>query len=127
MATTEPTTAQPKPAWDEETRAELTPDNLCILSDDYYDDPETPWPYLASGPSLTIYSIFPDAEQTNGYQYVDPLGSVVVTPYGPVLRLEADTYQGTMPASGYQRAETVYGSRETLEAIGAINIFETPY
>jgi hypothetical protein len=32
-----------------------------------------------------------------------------------------------MPARGCWRAETVYGARETLEAIGAINIYETPY
>ena len=127
MATIEPTTAQPEPAWDEETRANLEPDDVCRFSDDYCCYQDTPWPYLASGPSLIIQSIFPNDAQDNGIEYGDPLGSVVITPYGPILRLESDICQGTMPAVSYQRAETVYGSREALTAIGAINIFEVPY
>ena len=117
----------PAPAWDEETRESLTVDDVCDLNDDHNDDPKPPWPYLASGPSLIIQSIFPNDAQDNGIEYGDPLGSVVITPYGPILRLESDICQGTMPAVSYQRAETVYGSREALTAIGAINIFEVPY
>lgn len=117
----------PAPIWNKETLDNLEPDDLCHFSDNCCCYQDQPWHYLASGPSLIIESIFPDDAQDNGIKYGDPLGSVVITPYGPILRLESDIYQGTMPASGYQRAETVYGSRDALTAIGAVNIFETPY
>ena len=118
---------QPEPAWDEETRADLELEDVCNLNDDYGDDQDPPWPYLTSGPSLIIQSIFPDNTQRDGIEYGDQLGSVVITPYGPVLRLEADTYQGTMPAGEWHYAETVYGSPSALKAIGATDIVKTPY
>ena len=125
--TTITTDNQPKPAWNEETRANFELEDVCRFNDEYccYQDP--PWPYLTSGPSLVIQSIFPDNTQDNGIVYGDPLGSVIFTPYGPVLRLEADTYQGTMPAGKWSHAETVYGSADTLKAIGATNIIKAPY
>lgn len=120
-------TTTPTTAWEKEVRGNLLVEDVCILNDDYTDDQEPPWPYLASGPTVSIQSLIANNTLAEGYEYDDPLGHVVITPYGPVLRLEAFNCQGTMPASSYWCAETVYGSRETLEAIGAIDICEVPY
>jgi len=117
----------PVPAWDEEVRDNLLVGDLCNLNDDYADDPKPPWPYLASGPTLTVQSIIANRTMSDGYEYADPLGHVVITPYGAVLRLEADTYQGTMPAGEWHLAETVYGSLDALKAIGATNLMKVPY
>ena len=114
-------------AWDDLTLVSMTLHDLCHLDLECVDAPNlAPLPFIASGPTLVIESVTPDPTSPDGMTYEEPLGHVVLTPHGAVLRLEHGTHQGTVRNQGNGYAEIVYGSREALQAIGAADITPLP-
>ena len=117
-------TAQPAPAsssWHLTTLLAMDLPDVCRLDYHFVEEPtDATAPFLATGPMLMLESVFPDAQSPAGMVYDEPLGHVVLTPLGPVLRLEYGVYSGNIGIAG--GTETIFGKPTTLIAIGATDL-----
>lgn len=114
--------------WSATQQKRLTPHLMYTYETCYIDEPEAaPFQFLTHMPQLVIDDLRSDPEAEDEFFTDEPIAFAVYTPHGTVLRLEYGLYQGTVRAeTDFEGAtwlqETVYGAKETLEAIGATNL-----
>lgn len=76
---------------------------------------------FAASPAVALHSSMLNV-QTGEVSEFETVGDMVLTPFGPVLRLEFGMYRGLLHDEQGEVAEMVYGAPIALYAIGATDL-----